>query len=416
MDCIKRLPRFDPFSLAFHNNPYLYYTRYHRKGSVHWGKPSNPGLVGAWYILGGLSVRRVLTEDNLFGREVHRRSNTLSGVSSQVKTLFSAINHWLMFRDPPYHTKLRAALTPAFTRTVIENSRIQRENLAQVYTAALLGRSEIDLMEGFANPFALAALCEFIGIPLMDCSKIRRWSMPLAAILDLKSERGSYENAGIALKELRAYLSDILDVDHYPPFAVLLPLLRKAIASDQLNLEEAIDSTILILATGYETTRNLIGNGILSLLRHQEALQVFANESKMSSVVVEETLRFESPVQLAGRIVRVDTEINGYFLRKGDAVVCCLASANRDPDNNRDPDKFDIKRDKIKHFSFGGGIHACMGVGLGRLHASIAFKALIPILQSVQLVDQFPSWRRSILFRSLASLHVKRKTGKQFSN
>jgi cytochrome P450 len=151
----------------------------------------------------------------------------------------------------------------------------------------------------------------------------------------------------------------------------------------------------------------LICNGVLSLLRHRDALTALAEHpTERSGAIVEETLRFESPVHLAGRVVREDVECEGYRFCEGDSVVCCLAAANRDPQAVADPDRFDPSRPKIRHVSFGSGIHACLGVGLARHEARAAFEALAPILRRAELIDAEPAWRRSVLFRSLETLRL----------
>lgn len=408
------LPRFDPFTSDFHRDPYAYYARYRACGPVHWGKPSNPGLKGTWYVLGGKFSHCILT-DKRFGREVHRRVSDprrMTFQSSAVRDLFSVVDHWLMFRDPPYHTKLRAVIAPAFARAVIEGLRDRREHLALQFAAPLCRNSVIELMEDFTTPYVFASLLEFTGIPLNDAHMVRSWVVPLAAILDIKREIRIYHEAGRAVREFRSYLKDLLYSDANPNGAVLLPRLREAITAGELDQQEAIDSAILVLVTGQETTRNLICNGILSLLQFRDALDAFAREPTLAAAVVDETLRFESPVHLAGRIVREDVEIDEHFFNKGDSVICCLASANRDPTLFSDPDRFNIKRPHTRHFSFGGGIHACVGVNLGRLHAEAAFKALVPLLRNASSIDQVPTWRQSILFRSLARLPIKRKNAR----
>lgn len=407
---VKPLPRLDPFSFDFRSAPYTSYARYRARGPLHWGKPSNPGLRGTWYVLGSALTRRVLT-DKRFGREVHRRGwdpYHMTFQSCELRSLFSAVDHWLMFRDPPYHTKIRAAIAPAFAHIVVEGLRDRREHLAKQFAESLRGKSVVELMKDFTTPYVLASLCEFTGIPAEDAHRIQSLVGPLAATLDIKRDTAIYQESGKAVQQFRAYLTELLRGNTDPEGAVLLPCLRKAIASGELNHHEAIDSAILVLVTGQETTRNLICNGILSLLLFRQSLDAFAEEPELAADIVDETLRFESPVHLAGRIALEDMQIDGHFFNKEDAVVCCLASANRDPNAFSDPDHFDIKRSHIRHFSFGGGIHACIGVHLARLHASAAFAALRPLLLDVRLIDRVPVWRHSILFRSLAQLHIRR--------
>lgn len=397
--------RFDPLAEALHEAPYHYYARYRSIAPVHWGKPVNAGIDGGWYILGDALTRTILADDR-FGRESHRSANP-ELLPPELRELYHLVDHWVMFRDPPYHTALRAALAIAFSRDALEAMRARCRDMAFAMASRIARRATIDVMDEYAIPYVLACLCLFVGVPAEDAPWIRIWAKPLAQALDVKRAAHVYSAAGEAARSLRAYVDAQLKLAVQRDANTVIAQLGKAVALGSLTRQEAIDSIILILVTGQETSRNLICNGVLSLLHHRGALTALAEHpAETSAAAVEETLRFESPVHLAGRVAREDVECEGYRFCEGDSVVCCLAAANRDPQAVADPDRFDPSRPKIRHVSFGSGIHACLGVGLARHEARAAFEALAPILRRAELIDETPAWRRSVLFRSLETLRI----------
>jgi cytochrome P450 len=407
--------RFDPLADALHEAPYDYYARYRRIAPVHWGKPVNAGIEGAWYVVTDALTRAVLA-DRRFGRESHRSANPAM-LPPALHTLYHLVDHWVMFRDPPYHTALRAVLSKAFSHEALECMRDHCGLAAKAMAARLDKRATIDLMNDFASPYVLDCLCRFVGIPAADAPLIRLWARPLAQVLDVKRDAAVYVQAAEAACALRAYIGDQLTRAAVPGAsstsasygpALLTALGHELANGGSLTREEAIDSILLILVTGQETSRNLLCNGALSLLSHRSALAFFAERpAERVAAVVEESLRFESPVHLAGRVAREDIECQGHRFCEGDAIVCCLAAANRDPEAVDEPDRFDPSRAKIRHASFGAGIHACLGVGLARHEARAAFEALAPLMAQAELVDETPQWRRSVLFRSLETLRVR---------
>jgi cytochrome P450 len=397
--------RFDPLADALHDAPYDYYARYRSIAPLHWGKPVNAGIEGGWYVLGEALTRTILADER-FGRESHRSADPAL-LPPELRELYHLVDHWVMFRDPPYHTALRAALATTFSRDVLETMRERCRDIASAMTSQIAKRPTLELMNDYAIPYVLTCLCLFVGIPVDDAPWIRMWATPLAQALDVKRASRVYEHAGEAARALRSYVDAQLNRAAERDASTVIAQLGKAVALGSLPRQEAIDSIVLILVTGQETSRNLICNGVLSLLHHREALTELARApAEKAAAVVEETLRFESPVHLAGRVVRVDVECEGYRFCEGDSVVCCLAAANRDPQAVTEPDRFDPTRPRIRHVSFGSGIHACLGVGLARHEARAAFEALAPLLSRAQLLDETPTWRRSVLFRSLETLHI----------
>jgi cytochrome P450 len=399
--------RFDPLADALHDAPYDYYARYRRIGPVHWGKPVNAGIEGAWYVVTDALTRAVLA-DKRFGRESHRSANPAL-LPPALHTLYHLVDHWVMFRDPPYHTALRSALSKAFSHEALERMREHAGQAAKAMASQLDKRATIDLMHDFAVPYVLDCLCRFVGIPAADAPLIRLWARPLAQVLDVKRDAGVYVQAAQAACALRAYIGEQLARTAVSAASASdAPNVLAALGHGALTREEAIDSIVLILVTGQETSRNLICNGALSLLSDRSALAFFAERpAERAAAVVEETLRYESPVHLAGRVAREDFECEGHRFCEGDAIVCCLAAANRDPQAVDEPNRFDPSRAKIRHVSFGAGIHACLGVGLARHEARAAFEALAPLMARAELVDETPRWRRSVLFRSLETLRIR---------
>ena len=401
-----RQPRFDPFHPEMRRDPFAVYRRFVDVAPVHWGKPSNPGLKGAWYAFDHETARRVL-KDRVFGREVHR------GVPDQalppyLRALLEHVDRWVMFRDPPYHSHLRAPLAGFFSSQNAATYAFRREALVHAHLEQLRDRTAFDAVSDFAVPLARASLAMISGIRETELAALYSWTSHLARVLDLKRDRASYSISGAIAQDFGNRLRRRLTTSGSGDGRSLRAWLIELTHSGELTQEEAVSTLMLILVTGQETTRNVIANGILSLLQNPTQLALLAEQPALADSCVEEILRFAPAVHLAGRIALEDVELCGTRVLRGDPVVACLASANRDPQITCAPDDFIITRPRIRHVAFGSGIHLCLGLWFARGIASDAFRIMAPMLAEIRLSGP-PVWRPMILFRSLAKLPVERR-------
>jgi len=204
------------------------------------------------------------------------------------------------------------------------------------------------------------------------------------------------------------YFVQLLDERRKNPREDLLSALLSAEEHDQkLSQEEVIALCVLIFIAGHETTQNLIGNGLLGLLRHPDQLELLRSDPLLTRNAIEELLRYDSPVQLTGRSALTDVEVGGRTIKKGQEAVVLLGAGNRDPAVFNDPDRLDITREKVSVLSFGGGVHFCLGAPLARLEGQIAFRALLERFPKLELATDEPEFRETLTLRGLKSLPVR---------
>lgn len=313
----------------------------------------------------------------------------------------------MLRRDPPDHTRLRGLVNKAFTPRSVETLRSRVEEIADELLTNLSKRDEFDLIADFAVPLPVTVIAEMLGVPAKDQATFKRWSDHLVGFLDPQASPG----AGVLRKtadEFFAYMSRIAAERRKQPADDLMTALVQAEDQGQRLSEQELHGTLaLLLAAGNETTTNLIGNGMLGLLRHPDQLQRLRRQPELIDSAVEELLRWDSPVQFTMRIPTADVEFRGSHFRKGEAVVAVLGSANRDPAVFEEPECLDIGRRENRHLSFGYGVHFCLGAQLARLEAQIAFRELLRRMPNLQAVDLKPRWRRLTFLRGVERLRLK---------
>ncbi len=284
---------------------------------------------------------------------------------------------WLIFSDPPRHTKLRAIILRAFTPRVVAGLEPRIRELANTLLDQAIERGAFDFAADFAVPLPIMVIAEMIGIPLTDRPRFKQWS---DAILGLSETVTGGDEAvkaatafGVARAEMKTYTNDLLRQRRAAPREDLLTALVHAeVEGDRLTDDEILGFFQLLLLAGSETTTNLIGNAILCFLDNPEQLaQVRARPDLLPSAI-EEVLRYRSPVQAVFRQTKRDVELHGHTIPAGKLVLAVIGSANRDSQQFQAAAKFDITRDPNPHIAFGHGIHFCLGAPLARLEAKIA--------------------------------------------
>ena len=284
----------------------------------------------------------------------------------------------MLLLDPPDHRRLRALVNKAFTPRAVE----ALEPLIRETLAALLDDiddpSGFDLMRAVAHPLPVIVIAEMLGVPHEDRARFAVWSAQRARLLEPTISYRERAVAEVATAEFDAFFRAIIEKRRAAPEDDILSALVEAEdEGERLNERETLNMLRLLLIAGNETTTNLIGNGMLALLRHPDQLRRLREDPALIPSAVEELLRFDSPVQATFRRALADCEVNGFELRKRDNLVVLVGSANRDPDAFEDPDRLDLGRGEAAHLSFGRGIHHCLGAPLARLEGRIAFEMLL---------------------------------------
>ncbi len=308
--------------------------------------------------------------------------------------------------DPPDHTRLRKLVSKVFTPRAIQALRPQIENVVAQLLAAVQDADTIDIIRDVANPLPIIVIAEMLGIPHADREQFKRWSDEAIRELDIASI-DDLRRSGQAIKELNAYFADIIEQRRRQPQDDLLSALILAEEEgDTLTVEEIYATCELLLIAGHETTTNLIGNGMLALLRNPEQLTLLRNAPDLIPNAIEELLRYDSPVQITSRYALEDCELDGQAIKKGQQLVLLLGAANRDPAVYEQPGRLDITRQYSKHLSFSIGIHFCLGAALARLEGQIAVSALLRRFPGLRLASDSVQWRDSATLRGLTALPV----------
>jgi cytochrome P450 len=316
-----------------------------------------------------------------------------------------------LFLDPPDHTRLRKLASKAFSPKVVKGLEPYVRALVDSLLDQVEGAGTFDVIADLAYPVPVAVICRLLGVPIEDEPEFSRASALLAQSLDpfvtvtgdLPDNFDERMRAGIWLRE---YLAELVARRRREPGDDLMSgLIAVEESGDQLTEEEIVATCNLLLIAGHETTVNLIANAILAMLRHPWQWAALRNDPGRASAVVEETLRYDPPVQLMGRIAGEDMTIGDVRVPKGDTIMLLLAAAQRDPDANDRPDEFDPDREALRHLAFGHGPHFCLGAPLARLEGAVALSAVTARFPDARLGGQ-PVYKPNVTLRGMASLPV----------
>ena len=264
-----------------------------------------------------------------------------------------------------------------------------------------------DLMAAVAQPLPVIVIAEMLGIPPEDRAQFKLWSDQRARLIEPTTSKAQREIGKAASNALDAYVRPIISARRVDPQGDIVSALALAEErGERLTEREMLNMLRLLLVAGNETTTNLIGNGMLALLRHPEQLERLRQDPSMIPSAVEELLRFDSPVQTDFRRALEDCEVNGFPVRRREEIVAVLGAANRDPEVFEYPDRLDVGRREIKHLSFGRGIHHCLGAPLARLEGRIVLEELLQRFSSIRLLNERPRFHDTVVLRGLRSLPI----------
>jgi len=390
--------QFNPMDPEFIADPYPLYHRLRTEDPVH----HSP--LGFWVLTGYEDVVAALRDPRLAKEAI------ASFVAARFGAPVPAMGLSMLDRDPPDHTRLRGLVSKAFTPRVVEGLRPRIQDIVDGLLDRVATRGSMDVIEEFAYPIPVAVICEMLGVPIEDHERFKGWSLDIARGLDLiwlgpDSDVGRRSVA--SRHALAEYFRGLIAQRRAAPRSDLLSgLIAAEEAGDKLNEMELLATCILLLIAGHETTVNLIGNGMLALLRHRDQLERLQRDPGLITSAVEELLRFDGPVQRTARIPSEDVTFGRYTIAKGEMVMPFMGAANRDPAQFPDPDRLDIGRSDNRHIAFGWGIHFCLGAPLARIEGQIAINTLLRRLPKVALTTEVPEYRPSLTLRGLKALPV----------
>ncbi|MBX3059820.1 MAG: cytochrome P450 [Anaerolineae bacterium] len=397
---------FNPFTPDFGANPYPAYRELLEQNPVHWGVPVTPTIPGAWWFTRYADIQAIL-KDNRFGRDWQRviPPEQRMPIPEFFRPYFEMLQQWMLFQDPPDHTRLRTLVHKAFTPAAVARLRQRVQEIADDLLDQVMEKGEMDLIADFAFPLPMTVIAEMLGIPLERRDNLREWTGAVVAGFDVRQDTAVAQRASQIMPAFTEMLQTVIaDHRHNPQDDILSGLIAAEEQGDRLSESELIAMCILLIGAGHETTVNLIGNGVLALLQNPDQWALLCENPGLVGTAVEELLRYDSPVQMTFRTVLTDVEIAGETIRRGQTVALILGAANRDTAVFTNPDRLDITRQEAKCLSFGGGIHYCVGAPLARLEGEIALVTLLRRLPHLQLATAALNWRPLIAFRGLQSL------------
>jgi cytochrome P450 len=388
----------DPDVLA---DPYPLYQRLRTESPVHWDP-----FLHAWVVTRYADVVTVLHH---FSAARTLTPEQLAAIGLESLTPIAAVMvRQMLFLDAPAHTRIRGLAAHAFTPRRVERLRQHIQEITDSLLDAVVERGRMDVLEDVAAPLPAIVTAEMLGVPTTDHAQLKAWSADFAEML------GNFQhNPDHAPRVLRSteemieyFRAAIREQQVRPRDGLVGALLRAEVDGDRFTEDEVIANCIVTMVGGQETTTNLIGNGVLSLLRHPDQLARLRREPALITSAVEELLRYESPSQHTARLASEDTELGGKLIRRRQAVIAVMAAANRDPERFPDPDRLDLARPDNRHLAFGWAAHFCFGAPLARLEGQIVLSTLVRRLADLHLEPQPLVWRTNLGLRGLTALPV----------
>ena len=404
---------YDPRRPEWIADPFPIFAQLRAHEPVHWNE-----VLGGWVLTRHRHVRLVLADSRFSADRITPfRDHLLPDARVRVSELLKMLGLWAVFNDPPEHTRRRALLNKAFTPRAIAALRPMIARIVDDLLDRVIGRGEMDLIADFAYPLPASVIAAMIGVPLDDLDSFKRWSDDIAAFVgSALASPDKRERAERGMREISGYFRAMVAEHRREPRGdILSALIAAQEGSMRLGDDEIVASSVLLLFAGHETTTNLIGNGMLALLRHPHAQASLVAAPALAAGAVEEMLRYDGPTQAMTRIAREAVELEPGLPRigAGERVFALLNAANRDGEVFPEPDRFDIARGDTRHISFGYGAHFCLGAPLARLEGEIAVRALAERLAGLTLVDREPEWSDSFVLRGVKALPVRFRAGRR---
>lgn len=395
----------DAFVVA---DPYPYYEALRQAGTVHW----NDSLFGgAWLFLGFDDVKAMLRDWASLSSTRHRAivDQLGSGEAEAAQPLVEMHSRWMIFFDPPKHTRLRRIMARGFSREVLAALARVVADGAREAAELVRSRGRVDLVEQVAEKIPLLVISTLLGVPGSDRDRFLRWTSDIAMYMGSeRPDQATIAAAQTSLPEFQDYFDAVVEERRSSPRQDdLLSLLVADPDEELLSREELFAQATLLLFAGLETTKNLIASALLCMIQNPRAGELVVGDPERARDAIEEVLRLESPVQFARRVAARDFEHGGVRIARGDIAALLIGAANRDPARFDAPHEFRVERDPAGGLSFGFGRHACLGQNLARIEAELTVATL---LREVPELLREPSveftWQRSPGFRGLARLDV----------
>ena len=388
----------DPEVLA---NPYPLYRRLRTESPVHWDPYLHAWVVTRYEdvitVLHHFSANRTPTPEQFAAMDL-----------AELAPIAQMLTKQMLFLDAPAHTRLRSLASMAFSPARVEALRAHIRTILDSLLEPLLEAGRMDVINDLAAPLPAIVTAEMLGVPTSDCDQLKAWSADFAEVLG--NFQHNPDRASRTLKcvaEMTEYFrAAIQRMKNEPRDGLIKSFMTAEIDGDRLSEDEIIANCIVTMVGGQETTTNLIGNGVLSLIRYPDQMQRLRDDLGLVPSAVEELLRYESPSQHTARICPQDTQLGGKLIKKGQAVIAVMGAGNRDPERFADPDRLDLSRTDNRHLAFGWASHFCFGAALARIESQLVFEAMARQMDELKLAPGPLVWRENLGLRGLTALPI----------
>jgi len=389
----------DPEVLA---NPYPLYRQLREESPVYW----DPFLC-AWVVTRYRDVVHVLRHYSADRAPTPEQLDAM-GLTA-VSPIAQVMVKQMLFMDAPAHTRLRSLAASAFSPARVAALKSHVSEIVEQLIDRVAANGRMELIAEFAAPLPAIVTAEMLGVPVEDHEQLKEWSADFAEMLgNFQHNPDRVARVVKSVAQMTAYFHARMDeLRHSPRPGLVHSLMTAEVNGERLTDEEVVANSIVTMVGGQETTTNLIGNGLLTLLRNPLEMRRLMDDPSMIPMAVEELLRYESPSQHTARLAPEDTELGGHKITKRQAVIVVMGAANRDPEQFPDPDRLDVGRKENRHLAFGWAAHFCFGAALARIEAQTAFAALLRRLPNLQLEPGPLEWRENLGLRGLKALPVK---------
>ena len=395
---------FRPDDPAFLADPFPLFARMRDEDPCHW----SPRLK-SWVLTRYEDVKRVCLGQEMSSDRLRPFFAALPPAEAgRIASIVRYLSLWMVFRDPPDHTRLRRLAAKVFTLKAMRAMRPAVESISARLLSAIDGRDRFDFISAFAGPLPGLVIMKMLGVPDDELARVKRLSDDMA--LFIGSSRGAaekYASAETATREMADFFRSLIAARRTAPKADLLSeLVHLEDEGDRLSDDELVATGILLLFAGHETTTNHIANALLALMRFPDEMRKLRENPALAPRAVEELLRYDGPTTAQGRIVQVEHPLYGKMLRPGDRVFLMMNAANRDPRAYPDPDRLDLERDGVPHLAFGFGTHICLGFPLARLEGEVSLPAVLARFPRIDPAAE-PRWLDSLVFRGMTEFPVR---------
>lgn len=388
------------------NRPTAYYGRLRAHDPVYWNERWNGWiLTGYDDVVEGFRNHQRLSSDRFagpFGQD-------LSAASSGYDQLMRFLSRFFVWKDQPYHTRVRGLVNKAFTPRSVEVLRPRVRELIAELLEPLRAGNEVDFLGGFAFTLPVIVIGEYLGVPEDGRDDLRRWAEALGAVIFVSgNDEDRLRRGEEAMGQLADFLRPVIAARRAQPREDLLSgMLQAAEGGDVLSEDEVIANVILMVFAGHETTMNLLANGIVAFWRHPDQWAALRADPSLAATATEEILRYDGPIRAMARWAREPVRVRDREIGAGQRVLLVQQAANHDPAHFADPGRLDITRWPNRHTTFGQGIHTCLGAPLARLEAQEAFGALAAEFAGLEITEPELRYVPNIVSRSLQGLHAR---------